>query len=63
MIRDKFVFELADDGLKEWLLCEVNISLTKAVEMAQQVELSKRQVKEMVRPSINVVQESEKPRS
>ena len=64
LIRDKFVrFGLADDGLKKRLLREVDVSLTKAVEMAQRAESSKGQVKEMVRPSINVVQESEKPRS
>ena len=42
LIRDKFVFGLADDGLKERLLREVDVSLTKAVEMAQQAESSKR---------------------
>ena len=61
LIRDKFVFGLADDGLKERLLREVDVSLTKAVETAQQAESSKRRVKEMVRSLINVVQESEKP--
>ena len=32
LIRDKFVFRLTDNSLKECLLCEVNISLAKAVE-------------------------------
>ena len=62
LIRDKFVFGLADDGLKERLLREVDVSLTKAVETAQRAESSKRQVKEMVRASVNVVRESEQPR-
>ena len=33
LIRDKFAFRLMDDGLKEQLLCEVDVSLTKVVEM------------------------------
>ena len=35
LIRDKFVFGLVDDGLKGQLLCEVDVSLTKVVEMTQ----------------------------
>ena len=35
LIRDKFVFGLVDDGLKGQLFCEVDVSLTKVVEMTQ----------------------------
>ena len=35
LIRDKIVFGLVNDGLKEQLLYEVDVSLTKVVEMMQ----------------------------
>ena len=56
LIRDKFVFGLIDNNLKERLLREVDVSLTKAVETAQRAESSKRQVQEMSKPSVNNVQ-------
>ena len=46
MIRDKFVFGLNDDNLKE-LLRETNISLDKLVTLAQRTKSSRQQVKEM----------------
>ena len=60
LIRDKIVFRLIDNSLKERLLREVDISLAKAVETAQRAESSKRQVQEMSKPSVNTVQESER---
>ena len=47
MIRDKFVFGLNDDNLKERLLQEADISLEKLVTLAQRTESSRQQVKEM----------------
>ena len=40
LIRDKFVFSITDDNLKE-LLHEADVSLARAVEMVQQAESSK----------------------
>ena len=48
-----------DDNVKEWLLRETHVTLSKAVETAQRTESSKKQIKEMGRPSVNTVQESE----
>ena len=42
MLRDKFVFGLRDDSLKERLLRENELDLTKAVEIAQRQESSKK---------------------
>ena len=47
LTRDKFVFGLIDDNLKERLLRESNLDLTRALEIAQRSEASKLQVKEM----------------
>ena len=47
LTRDKFVFGLIDDNLKERLLREPNLDLNKAVDIAQHSESSKQQVKEM----------------
>ena len=47
LIRDKFVFGLIDDSLKERLLREASVTLTKAIEIAQQSESSKQQIKDM----------------
>ena len=38
---DKFVFELTDSRLKEWLLREENLDLATAVGQAQRAESSK----------------------
>ena len=46
-MRGKFVFGLTDDGLKERLLRESDLSLEHAVALAQWSELSKIQVKAM----------------
>ena len=47
-MRDKFVFGLTDDALKERLLRETNeLTLERAVSLAQRSESSKFQVKEM----------------
>ena len=62
LIRDKFVFGLMDDNIKERLLRESDVTLSKAVETAQRTESSKKQIKEMGRPSVNAVQESEQSR-
>ena len=62
LIRDKFVFGLMDDNVKERLLRETDVTLSKAVETAQRTESSKKQIKEMGRPSVNAVQESEQSR-
>ena len=59
LIRDKFIFGLTDDSLKERLLREADVSLAKAVETVQRVESSKKQVKETTKPAVNSVQESE----
>ena len=56
LIRDKFVFGLIDNSLKERLPHEVD------VETAQHAELSKTQVQEMSKPSVNAVQESKRSR-
>ena len=57
LTRDKFVFGLIDDNLKERLLRETNLDLNRAVEIAQRGESSKRQVKEMAAcPNVSVLQ-------
>ena len=56
MLRDKFVFGLCDDSLKERLLRENELDLTKAVEIAQRQESSKKHIKDMsTKPEINVL--------
>ena len=62
LIRDKFVFGLTDDSLKERLLHEVDVSLAKAVETAQRAKSSKKQIREMIKPSVNIMQASEQSR-
>ena len=47
LTRDKFVFGLIDDGLQERLLRESDLSLERAVALAQRSESSKIQVKAM----------------
>ena len=47
MTRDKFVFGLIDDGLKECLLRETELTLERAVALAQCSEASKVQAKAM----------------
>ena len=47
MIRDKFVFGIRDDHLKERLLRETDISLNKLVGLAQRTESSKQHIREM----------------
>ena len=47
LMRDKFLFGLIDDNLKERLLREPNLDLTRALEIAQQSKALKLQVKEM----------------
>ena len=49
LIRDKFVFGLTDDSLKERLLREASLTLSKAIEIAQRSESSKQQIKDMTR--------------
>jgi len=49
LTRDKFVFGLIDDSLKERLLLEASLTLSKAVEIAQRSESSKQQVKDMTK--------------
>ena len=51
LIRDKFVFGLTDDSLKERLLREASLTLSKAIEIAQRSESSKQQIKDMTRSS------------
>ena len=48
MVRDKFVFGLRDDNLKERLLREADISLGKIVALAQRTESSQRHIREMI---------------
>ena len=56
MLRDRFVFGLQDDNLKERLLRESELNLTKAVEIAQRQESSKKQIKDMsLKASINAM--------
>ena len=47
MVQDKFVFGLRDDNLKECLLSEADISLSKIIALAQRLESSQRHIKEM----------------
>jgi len=47
MARDKFVFGLQDNILKERLLREADISLSKLVAVAQRTESSRRHIREM----------------
>ena len=47
LTHDKFVFGLIDDNLKEKLLRQPNLDLTRALEIAQRSKASKLQVKEM----------------
>ena len=47
MTRDKFVFGLCDDRVKERLLREDKLDLTTAVGIAQRAESSKRQIRDM----------------
>ena len=63
MLRDRFVFGLLDDSLKERLLRENDLSLTKAIEIAQRQESSKQQIKEMVTKSSVHALSSRKQRS
>ena len=54
--RDKFVFGLIDDVLKERLLHEVDLTLECAVSLAQRSESSKLQAKEMsvrIKPTLD----------
>ena len=54
--RDKFVFGLIDDVLKERLLREVDLTLERAVSLAQHSESSKLQAKEMsvrIKPTLD----------
>ena len=51
LIRDKFVLGLTDDSLKERLLREASLTLSKAIEIAQRSESSKQQIKDMTRSS------------
>ena len=47
LTRDKFVFGLLDDTLKERLLREADLTLPKAIALAQRSESSKIQAKAM----------------
>ena len=51
LLRDKFVFGLTDDSLKERLLREASLTLSKALEIAQRSESSKQQIKDMRKSS------------
>ena len=58
LIRDKFVFGLTDDSLKERLLRETPLTLSKAIEIAQRSEASKQQIKDMKsssRPNVDAL--------
>ena len=62
LTRDKFVFGLTDDRLKERLLREENLDLATAVGQAQRAESSKRQIKEMsTRSDVNAMQRHRPP--
>ena len=56
LTRDKFIFGLLDDALKERLLREVDLSLQRAVSLAQRSESSKTQAKAMSIQSITTFQ-------
>ena len=47
MIRDKFVFCIRDDHLKECLLRETDISLHKLVRLTQRTEFSKQYIRDL----------------
>ena len=47
MIRDKFVFGICDDHLKECLVREIDISLHKLVGLAQRTDSLKQHIKEL----------------
>jgi len=54
LTRDKFIFGLQDDSLKEHLLRESDLTLPRAVSIAQRSESSKKHVKEMSNSSSNL---------
>ena len=57
LTRDKFIFGLTDDRLKERLLREENLDLATAVGQAQRAESSKRHIREMsTRSEVNAVE-------
>ena len=59
LTRDKFIFGLTNDRLKERLLREENLDLATAVGQAQRAESSKRQIREMsTRSEVNAVERS-----
>ena len=67
MIRDKFLFGIRDDNLKEHLLRETDISLNKVVALAQRTESSKQHIKEMTQAgvitrSMDAIHEDTKPK-
>ena len=62
MLRDKFIFGIRDDALKERLLRETGeLTLERAVSLAQRSESSKLQVKEMSKSSVSVTCDEIKP--
>ena len=59
LIRDKFVFGLIDNSLKERPLHEASLNLSKVIEIAQQSESSKQQIKDMklsYKPNVDAIQ-------
>ena len=62
MLNNGFVFGLLDDTLKERLICENELNLTKAVEIAQRQESSEKQMKDMSsKASINAMSKGHRP--
>jgi len=54
LTRDKFVFGLRDDSLKERLLRESDLTLSRAVSIVQRSESSKKHVKEMTNSKLSM---------
>ena len=44
MIRDKVVFGVRDQSIKEWLLREANLTLNKPLDIWRAAEISKQQI-------------------
>ena len=62
MLRDKFIFGIRDDALKERLLRETGeLTLERAVSLAQRSESSKLQVKEMSTSTVSLTCDEIKP--
>ena len=51
MLRDRIVCGINDDAIQRWLLVERELIFKKAVEVAQSLETTATNVKELLKPS------------